>query len=178
MGTVERQEEEVSGAAEGQEEMTGNFKLVPVTESIRYRRRAQSAEKEVEALSEQLAAARQQTAEMAEQLKSLQMEQKLVRKLAAAGAVDLESAVLIAKARMEGQQQETIDSCIEQLRREKQYLFGDNHGRSLAITKRTSAAKDVLQDKQTVIEKAARKAAVTGSRTDLQQYLKLRRNFV
>ena len=37
-----------------------NMKLVPVAESIRYRKRAQGAEKKIEALTEQLAEAKAQ----------------------------------------------------------------------------------------------------------------------
>jgi hypothetical protein len=44
--------------------------------------------------------------------------------------------------------------------------------------KRTAGAKDRVQNSQTVLEKAAKEAAVTGNRTDLQKYLKLRRSFV
>ncbi len=153
------------------------LKLVPVAESIRYRKRAQSAEKKVEALAEQLAQVESQAREMAEQLQSLQIEQKLMRKLAAAGAVDLETAVLIAKARVEGKEKADLDGAIEQLRKEKQYLFAGQAERGMTA-KRTAGAKDRMQNSQTVLEKAAKEAAVTGSRTDLQKYLKLRRNFV
>ena len=75
------------------------MKLVPVAESIRYRKRAQSAEKKIEMLTEQLAEANAQAVRMSQQLSSIQAEQKLTRRLAAEGAVDLETAVLIAKAR-------------------------------------------------------------------------------
>jgi uncharacterized protein YhaN len=153
------------------------LKLVPVGESIRYRKRAQSAEKKVEALAEQLSQAQSQVCEMAEQLKSLQIEQKLMRKLAAAGAVDLETALLIAKAVVEGKEKADLDGVVEQLRKEKQYLFAGQT--SIGMTaKRTAGAKDRVQNSQTVLEKAAKEAAITGSRTDLQKYLKLRRSFV
>ena len=45
-----------------------NSRLVPVAESIRYRKRAQSAEKKIETLTEQLAQANSQTAELSGQL--------------------------------------------------------------------------------------------------------------
>jgi hypothetical protein len=153
-----------------------NLKLVPVSESIRYRRRAQGAEKKIESLAEQLAEAKAEAKETAEQLKSLQVEQKLVRELTAAGAVDLETAVLIAKARMEGGTEADIDSVIRQLKKEKQYLF-TGVGRTVTVAK-TAGAKERMEGSQTVLERAAKKAATTGSRTDLQEYLKLRRNFI
>jgi len=154
-----------------------SFKLVPVGESIRYRKRAQSAEKKVEALAEQLAQAQSRASEMTEQLQGLQVEQKLMRKLAAAGVVDLETAVLIAKARVDGQEDADMGGVVEQLRREKQYLFGGQISSGMTA-KMTSGVKDRMRNGQTVLEKAAKEAAVSGNRTDLQKYLKLRRNFV
>jgi uncharacterized protein YhaN len=152
------------------------MKLVPVAESIRYRKRAQSAEKKNEVLNEQLAEANAQTTQMSEQLSSIQAEQKLVRKLAAAGTVDLEAAVLIAKARVQDQNGADLDSVIEQLKKEKQYLFGGAPGTVTA--KKTAGARERISNNQTIIEKAAKKAATTGSRADLQEYLKLRRNYL
>lgn len=150
--------------------------LVPVTESIRYRKRAQSAEKKVEVMSEQLAQAKSQVEKLSEQLSGIATEQKLLRKLAAAGTVDLETAVLIAKARTEGQSDADLDSVIEQLKKEKQYLFG---GDSMAVsTRKTSGAKERMQNSQAILERAANKAATTGNRTDLQEYLRLRRNLL
>ena len=154
-----------------------SLKLVPVAESIRYRKRAQSAEKKVETLAQALAEAKSQAAETAQALNDIQVEQKLTRKLAAAGTVDLETAVLIAKARIEGQSEADLDACVEQLKKEKQYLFSNNNG-STATAKKTAGAKDRETFNQTVLERAAKKAATTGNRTDLQEYLKLRRNFV
>jgi hypothetical protein len=151
-----------------------NLKLVPVAESIRYRKRAQSAEKQIESLSQELAEARSQASEMSEQLRDIRIERELTRKLATAGAVDLETAVLIAKARAEAQDTADLDVVIEQLRRDKQYLFGG----AAAMPRRTAPAKDRVANNQAVLERAAKQAAATGNRTDLQEYLKLRRNFL
>ena len=177
MSLIERQEvlsEDITEAGE-----TDNMKLVPVAESIRYRKRAQSAEKKVEDLTEELAQAKSQATKISEQLSDIEAEQKLTRKLAAAGSVDLETAVLLAKARMEGKTQADLDGVIEQLKKEKQYLFGGAGG--VITAKKTSGAKESAYggtNNQTVLEKAAKRAATTGSRTDLQEYLKLRRNFL
>jgi hypothetical protein len=152
------------------------MKLVPVAESIRYRRRAQSAEKKIEELTEQLAGARAETSELSGQLSDIQTEQKLMSRLAAAGAVDLETAVLIAKARMQDKDDADVSGVIEQLKKEKQFLFSaDNSGP--APTK-TAGARDRVTNSQTILERAAKKAATTGNRTDLHEYLKLRRNFL
>jgi len=157
-------------------ETSDNTKFVPMAQSIRYRKRAQSAEKKLEELTEQLAKAKTQTAELSEQLSDIQAEQKLTRKLATAGTNDLETALLIAKARLRDQKDADLDDVIEQLKNEKQYLFVGNSG--TVTTQKTASAKERTPDTYTILAKAARKAATTGSRADLQEYLKLRRNYL
>ncbi len=177
MSLIERQEvlsEDITAAGE-----SDNMKLVPVAESIRYRKRAQSAEKKVEDLTEQLAQAKSQVTNISERLSDIEAEQKLTSKLAAAGSVDLETAVLVARARMEGQTDTDLDGVVEQLKKEKQYLFGGVGGTVTA--KKTAGAKESAYggtNNQTALERAAKKAATTGNRADLQEYLKLRRNFL
>jgi len=133
MNAIESQEmlSETEERASGEE-----LRLVPVAESIRYRKRAQSAEKQVEALVEQLAEAKSQAGRMAEELEGVRCEQRIVRKLAGCGAIDLEAAVLLAKAKLEREPQANLDGVVEQLRREKQYLFTEANRAS--ATKRTS----------------------------------------
>jgi len=174
MSPIETQDvlsEDIAGAGDND-----GSRLVPVAESIRYRKRAQSAEKKLEVLAEQLAQAQTQSAQLSEQLNSAQTEQKLIRQLAAAGAVDLETAMLIAKARMQGQSQADATGVIEQLKKEKQYLFG-GAGTNTAPAK-TAGARDRLTSNETILERAAKKAATSGSRADLHEYLRLRRNFL
>ncbi len=151
-------------------------KLVPVTESIRYRKRAQVAEKKVEELTEQLSQSQKQTLSLSEQLDEVRADQKLVNKLIAAGTVDVESAVLLAKARMQEQKDLDVDDVIEQLKQDKQHLFKKS---SYNVTvSRTSGAKDRTSDGYAVLANAARKAADSGSRRDLHEYLKTRRNYL
>lgn len=154
-----------------------DVKLVPVSESIRYRKRAQSAEKEVEALAEQLTQAKSEAGQMVEELNDARIERELTVKLVSAGAVDLETAMLVAKAKMAEMDEQDPDGVIERLKKEKVYLFGGEQGRIVAA-KRTAGAKDREMSGQALLSKAAKKAAKTGSRTDLQDYLKLRRSFV
>lgn len=159
--------------SEGDKDIT---KTVPMVESIRYRKRAQSAEKKAEDLAEQLAEANQKVARMSRDLDELQIEQKLTHRLAASGVTDLEAAVLLAKARMKGAADGDVDACLEQLKKEKSYLFG---GFAAGVTSRkTAGAKDRTTHTQTTLEQAAGKAARTGHRTDLQEYLRLRRNLI
>jgi hypothetical protein len=151
-------------------------KLVPVTESIRYRRRAQSAEQKAGTLAEQLNEANQKIDQMSQDLDDLRIEQQLTHELVAAGATDLEAAVLMAKARMSGKADADLKTCLDQLKREKGYLFAGST--ETAASRKTAGAKDRGTHSQTTLERAAKKAARTGKRTDLQQYLKLRRNLL
>jgi len=174
MSPIETQDilsEDIEGATDND-----STRLVPVTESIRYRKRAQSAEKKLEVLTEQLAQAKAQTEKMSEQLSTIQTEQNLMHKLVAAGTVDLETATLIAKARIQNEDDADVDDVIEQLKKEKQYLFGGIGG---SVTPgKTAGARERVVNNQTVLERAAKKAATTGNRADLHEYLKLRRNFL
>ena len=158
------------------EDTTDAGRFVPITESIRYRRRAQSAEKQAQELTDQLARANEEISQMSQDLQRLQRDQELTRKLSAAGATDLESAALLAKARMKGQAEVDIDTCVEQLRHEKRHLFGQPA--ETVTPRRTAGAKDRVMHNQTALQHAATKAARSGNRTDLQHYLKLRRSLL
>ena len=136
----------------------------------------QSDEKNADDPAGQLAQANQQIAQMSRDLEDLQIAQKLTHKLAAAGAIDLEAAVLVAKARIGDTAQADIDACVAQLRKEKAYLFGGST--ETTASRKTASARDRATTGQTALEQAAQKAAKTGSRADLHHYLKLRRNFL
>ncbi len=173
---VSRTQESVSEMEEQNLDGGDAAKFVPMAESIRYRKRAQSAEKKAETLTEQLAEANQKITQISQGMNDLQIEQKLTHKLVAAGATDLEAAVLMAKARMKGEGELNVDACVEQLRKEKGYLFGGSA--EAATSRKTAGAKDRVTQTRTALEQAARKAARTASRADVQHYLKLRRNLL
>jgi TolA-binding protein len=176
MNAHETSEHAISTDRDADESITDTGKLVPINESIRYRRRAQSAEKQAQELTDQLTQANETISQMSHDLEGLQHDQELTRKLSAAGATDLEAATLLAKARMEGQAEADIDTCVEQLRTEKRYLFGQP---AEAVTpRRTAGVKDRVTHNQTALQRAATKAARSGNRTDLQHYLKLRRSLL
>ncbi len=124
----------------------------------------------------QLAEANEKIARMSRDLDALHLEQKLTHKLAAAGAVDLETAVLVAKARLDGKNQTDLDGCVAQLRKEKAYLFGGPM--ETTTPRRTVPVKARMPASPMALEQAAQKAAQTGGRADLHHYLKLRRNLL
>jgi len=151
-------------------------KLVPVSEAIRYRKRAQAAEKKLATLEVELAESESQKQQFADKVSRVEMEQKLVAKLASAGASDIEAAVLLVRERIKADEETDLDTIVEGLKREKEYLFSDSKvGFQIG---RTAGAKQKGTNSQNVLERAAKKAATSGNRTDLQEYLKLRRNFV
>ncbi len=167
--------EDLSEDKAGQGE-ADNAKLVPIGESIRYRRRAQSAERRLEELAGEVAEARAEAGRLAEELKATQKEQELMSKLAAEGTRDLEAAVLIAKARLAREDNADLAGVVEKLKKEKGYLFGEKIAAEAAP--RTSPAKEPRQGGAAGIERAARRAVGTGSRADLQEYMRKRRSVV
>lgn len=158
--------------------VSGNSRFVPVNKAIHYRKRAQSAEKKIEELTEQLNQAKSQSANLEQQLNEINVEHKLTRKLACAGAADIETALLVAKTKAAGNSDADLDGIIEQLKKEKQFLFNSSFKSEPLASQKTASAKENPASSNSTLERAAKKAAVSGSVTDLQQYLKLRRNFV
>jgi len=121
-GTPEEQaggpEESAAQASAEEPLMNDKTKLVDVRESIRYRRRAQEAERRCAALEEearemrqsqdeqtkvlagQLASERRERESLQERLEQLELERGLERELVRAGARDPETALLVARERL------------------------------------------------------------------------------
>jgi hypothetical protein len=162
--------------AEGeQEKVEGKF--VSVQEAIRYRKRAQGAEKQAEGLAAELSEARGQIDKLNEEIGTVKLEQRLINKLSAAGAVDLEAASLLIKSRIDDDTDEGIDRAIEKLKKDKQYLFSKTSSNVVAV-KPTAGVKEKVSSAQAVLERAAKKASQTGDAKDLQEYLRVRRNYL
>jgi chromosome segregation ATPase len=156
-----------------------NAKLVPVAESIRYRKRAQAAEQKIEQLNEQLKSVRDETQELTGKMKQLETEQSLTKKLIAAGASDIETALLVAKTRAADDDADTdTDAIVEQLKNDKPHLFGSARQSTVPQRTRTAGVKDSVASNRMSLSKAAARAASTGSRDDLHEYLRLRRNYL
>jgi hypothetical protein len=165
------------GSEEGIEQYDNSrAKLVPVSEAIHYRRRAQSAEQKAESLGVEIEKVKAEAAETSKQLDKIRFEQALKDKLSAAGSIDLEAALLITKDRLEAQAGADPDSIIEQLKKEKGHLFA--YSGEMGHLSKTAGVKERASSGEVILERAAKKAATTGTRGDLQEYLRLRRNFV
>ena len=149
-------------------------KLVPVGEAIRYRKRAQSAEQELETLGRELKTSKEQGEQLTEKLQQLESENAMTMELVSAGAIDLEAAMMMTKTRIKDG--DDVKDVVEQLRADKGYLFVERAEQ--AVLPRTSGVKHKRGGAVAGLEAAAKRAASSGSRADVQEYLKVRRQFV
>jgi hypothetical protein len=154
-------------AAVSLQEPSGGEKLVPVSESIRYRRRAQAAEQETQRLREALDQANASLRQTSEALESAERRQRVDQLLVESEVVDLEAARLLTEAAIATMDDADVAAVVDDLRQRKPYLFKRNEtGR--AMSARPRHAKPGTGD-------AAEQAARTGDRTDLLHYLRMRR---
>ncbi len=142
-------------------------KLVPVSESIRYRRRAQAAEQQLEALNAKLAEASTELERAREQMAHVDRLRQIDQQLIAADAVDLEAARLLTEHAIEQMDDAQISEVVDDLRRHKPYLF----------RRRESLGGPSPRPRGTdgALDEAAAHAAASGDRRDLLRYLRLRR---
>ncbi len=161
-----------------EDEGLGADRKVPVGESIRYRKRAQAAEQKVQELDSQLHESRAQSERLSAELDAMGLERRLAGSLVSAGVSDLDTAMLVVRERLsgEGSDEADVDSVVEQLRVEKSYLFGGFEG--LMAAERTSGVKDRSANSKSILESTAKRAVSSGSRADVQEYMRVRRQFV
>ena len=159
-----------------EDEAVNGDRLVPVGEAIRYRKRAQNAESKVSELSEELEKANSNGQQLASQLESIRLENSLVSKLVAAGTNDLEAVLLLSKKRLGASEDNDVDQVVEQLKKDKEHLFVLRE--SVSVASRTSGVKQRVDGSKRGLEKVAQKASLSGSRVDVQEYMRARRQFV
>ena len=156
--------------------LNGNH-LVPVSESIRYRKRAQAAEQKLAELDGQLQASNDRVEGLSAELEKLRQERELSESLISAGVNDIETALLLAKKRIEASGGEMdVNSVVESLLEDKGFLFAKSD--NSASSTRTLPIRDKTSGARGAVEKAARNAAASGSRRDVQEYMRMRRQFV
>lgn len=151
--------------------------LVPLSESRKYRKRAQAAEQQAAELQQQLEQQKQAIAQRDDVITSLERRQAVDSLLIDADVVDLDAARLLTEAALGAMDEPDVEEAVEDLRRHKPFLF-----RSTAQT----ASNGVMSPRQNgqatttttaddSLNHAAAEAYSTGSRTDLLRYLRLRR---
>jgi hypothetical protein len=118
----------------------------------------------------------EQVGALKERVAQLEAERMLAMKLSAAGAKDMEAAVLLGMARLTAKDGADVDDVVEEMRKEKGYLFSQSEERrEKELPRRSGGERQRKQDGANALERAAKRAASSGSRTDLQEYLRLRR---
>lgn len=143
-------------------------KLVPVGEAIRYRKRAQTAEQQLGELHDRFAQLQSQLDESQQTITSLERRQKIDALLTDSDAIDLEAARLLTEISVSQMDEPDVSAAVDDLRRQKPYLFRQRrNGHDSAMSPRVDPPST-----QTL---AAERAAATGDRRDLLDYLRLRR---
>jgi chromosome segregation ATPase len=145
-------------------------KLVPVTEAIRYRKRAQAAEQQLGDLQAQLNEAQQRFEQAEQTIDSLERRQRIDALLAEADAIDVDAARLLTEAAVQTMDEPDVAEAVQDLRRHKPYLFHPDSTSSdgLALAPQIEGNDDPLAQ-------AAEQAQHSGDRRDLLRYLRLRR---
>ncbi|MEX2212936.1 MAG: hypothetical protein WD768_02335 [Phycisphaeraceae bacterium] len=163
--------EDITIDASAEAAAESSVKLVPVTESIRYRKRAQAAEQQLGGLREQMKSMESELAQQRQVIESLERRQKIDAILADADAVDLEVARLLTESAVEAMDEPDVAAAVQELRRMKPYLF-----RRSATPGAAAMAAKSRQLTSAPASEAADEAAASGDRRDLLRYLRLRRN--
>ncbi|MBL7140764.1 MAG: hypothetical protein ISS74_07630 [Planctomycetes bacterium] len=171
---------------------------VLIQESIKYRRRAQDAERRVEALEAELSAVQggrdqhaagleaqldQALAEadtLRRHLADLERDRSLERELARAGAADTETALALAHQRLaDADTPDDLAAFAKALLEEKPHLRGGPRAtvdRPAALPPKTSGAKPAgADDPRRASERLADRARTSGRPGDVMAYMRARR---
>ena len=168
----EKLQDERQGLDEGQ--------VVPVSEAIRYRKRAQVAEQQVEKLSKQLSETRQEFDDVCRRLDETRVEGELTEQLVDAGVNDMEVARLLVKKRLDGVADDGHDvaSVVDKLKSERPGLFDGQEQNDNIVPGPTAGVRGSNDAGKGTLSRLASKASESHSRKDLQEYMRLRRGFV
>lgn len=147
----------------------GLDRLVPVGEAIRYRKRAQTAEQELNDLRGRFQDLQVELEHSHQAVTQLERRQKIDELLTGAEAVDLDVARLLTEAAVEMMDEPDVRLAIEDLRRHKPYLFRKHQSERSVMPVRHRENGTVRT------HQAAEQASVSGDRRDLLKYLRLRR---
>ncbi|MBN1844788.1 MAG: phage scaffolding protein [Sedimentisphaerales bacterium] len=159
-------------------ETNGTEQVVPVSEAIRYRKRAQASEQQVEQLTAQLQELRREHHQASEQINRMKQDAQLAEQLVRAGVKDLEAATLLAQKRLKAANGETPDlrQVVEQLRTDRPYLFAGNEQADWSWMTPTAGVRTTGQHGRQTLSKLAERARASGQRQDMHEYLRLRRS--
>ena len=168
--------EALSGETESVSKATNQEQMVPVSEAIKYRKRAQTAEQQVQQLTEKLQNSQQIQQDTQTRLSEKELENKLTQELVQAGVVDVETALLLAQKKAETRQDNNdTRGLIEALRNERPYLFSHPTGEVSASLAAPTAGVRSSGGGVNNLLRSAQRAQQSGSRRDMHEYLRQRR---
>jgi hypothetical protein len=153
-----------------QDQVPGADKLVPVSEAIRYRKRAQAAEQQLEEINNEISAMQAKLTEASQTIVGLERRQKVDALLTDAETIDLETARLLTEQAVALMDDPEVELAVEDLKRHKPYLF--RHRQANGVS---AMAPSIDPQGHDPAELAAEHATKTGDRRDLLRYLRLRR---
>ena len=158
--------------ASGVAQDAGEARLVPVTEAIRYRKRAQTAEQQLGEMHKRVQTMESDLAQARESLQAIQQRQELDALLTGAQAIDLEAGRVLAEDLLARREVADGRAALAQLRRQKPWLFRRQTRQAEAMGMPARSTEDAA----TPSAQAAQQAFASGQRRDLMQYLRLRRS--
>ena len=176
------------GGADNPAPETPGSRQVPIAEAIKHRRRAQQAEgqlrqveqklqetqTQLEQRLEQLASAEAQRDELQHQLEQANLRASAERMLLAAGVADVETAMTLLEKRTgfsEDLDAARLGQAIERLVQDKPFLVSPVSG----LPGKTASARLPSGGPASRLAQAATRAAQTGTRRAVSDYLRLRR---
>jgi len=142
-------------------------------ETTKFRQRAEAAETILADLQNDLEARIATIDEQRARIDSLTRARELDERLIEAGAVDLETARLLAQRAIDESEDDDPEAAIEAIRARKPFLFRTHFRGSGVLGPRPRNEQERAQIDQ--VERAAADAAESGRRQDLLRYLRLRR---
>ncbi len=164
---------------ETEQSLDNNAQMMPVTEAIKYRKRAQAAERQLVEVNNELQLNQNSQRETDEQLQATRRENDLTKQLVKSGVTDLEVALLLAENLLKNSSdgQPDVSSAIESIRRQRPSLFSGPDDSIASVAGPTAGVHSAGSSLQSSVSDFAQQAQRTGSRNDVCQYLRLRRMF-
>lgn len=147
----------------------GDDKVVPLSELIRVRKRAQDAEAQASALQSRVVELEKVLAETRSAVDAIERRQQIDLALLEADAMDLESARLLTELALGQMDDADVHAAVSELKHRKPFMFNTKRSRGVSAMSGTQRqAVDSLAD-------VAQEATRTGDRRALLRYLQIRR---
>jgi len=176
ISSIHSSTETLSGEIESSSKGTNQEQMVPVSEAIKYRKRAQAAEQQVQQLTDKLQGSQQIQQDTQARLSEKELENKLTQELVQAGVVDVEAALLLAQKKAKTRQDnDDMRGLIEALRNERPYLFSHPVGEVSASLAAPTAGVRSSGGGVNSLLRSAQRAQQSGNRKDMHEYLRMRR---